>query len=67
MINRLGSHASPGGANAVRNDGARASSALGRQSGFFHKLEVQLTEHPKQVLAAALSIGVMVGWIIKRR
>jgi hypothetical protein len=67
MINRLGSHTSPGGANAARNNAARAGSKLGRQSGFFHKLEVQLTEHPKQVLAAALSIGVVVGWIIKRR
>jgi hypothetical protein len=67
MINRLGSHASPGGANATRSNAARAGSELGQQSGFFHKLEVQLTEHPKQVLAAALSIGVVVGWIIKRR
>jgi hypothetical protein len=66
MINRLGSHASPGGAAAARNATARASSALG-QSGFFRKLEIHATEHPKQVLAAALTIGVMVGWIIKRR
>lgn len=67
MINRLGSHASPGGANAARKQAARPSPEAGPKSGFFHKLEVQLTEHPKQVLAAALSIGVMVGWIIKRR
>jgi len=67
MINRLGSHASPGGANAARNAAARTSLASGQQTGFFHKLERQVTEHPKQVLAAALSIGVMVGWIIKRR
>jgi hypothetical protein len=67
MINRLGAHASPGGANAARNATARASSASGPQSGFFHKLQTHVTEHPKQVLAAALSIGVMVGWIIKRR
>jgi hypothetical protein len=67
MINRLGSHASPGGATAARNATARADSASGQPSGFFHKLQTQVTQHPKQVLAAALSIGVMVGWIIKRR
>ena len=35
--------------------------------GWWRFLEAEVTSHPKASLLAALSIGVMLGWIIKRR
>ena len=38
-----------------------------RPVGRLHFLEVGIANHPKKSLLAALSLGVLLGWIIKRQ
>lgn len=44
----------------------RQSVSSQRPIGRLHFLEVEIANHPKKSLLAALSLGVLLGWIIKR-
>ncbi len=37
-----------------------------RPVALLHFLEIRMSDHPKRSLLAALSLGVLLGWIIKR-
>jgi len=64
MINRMGIQSSPGESASPRP--AVVSPSLAK-SVLLSRLEAEVSDHPKRALTAALSLGVLVGWIIKRR
>jgi hypothetical protein len=49
-----------------RESGARQAAPQPRLIGFRRSLETALGDHPKASLLAALSLGVLLGWTIKR-
>jgi ElaB/YqjD/DUF883 family membrane-anchored ribosome-binding protein len=39
----------------------------GRAKSWEHKFEVLLAEHPKVAIAAAAGLGIVLGWMVKRK
>jgi len=64
MINRMGTQPLPGESASPRPAVVSPSFA---KRGLLSRLEAEVSDHPKRALTAALSLGVLVGWIIKRR
>lgn len=46
---------------------AGASAAQQKLVAWWRILETEIAAHPKESLIAAVSMGVLLGWIIKRR
>jgi ElaB/YqjD/DUF883 family membrane-anchored ribosome-binding protein len=46
----------------------RESASLGNKArSWEHSLENLLSEHPKFAIAAAAAVGIVLGWIVKRK
>ena len=55
------------GERAMRRESDSSQSvSKQRPIGLLHFLETGIADHPKKSLLAALSLGVLLGWIIKR-
>ena len=46
---------------------AGSSAVQQKLVAWWHLLETEVAGHPKESLLAALSMGVLLGWIIRRR
>ncbi len=64
------SRRSPNGRNTV-GGGASGGATEASPSGFFadsaDALQTAITNHPGFALGAALAVGVLLGWLIKRK
>lgn len=66
MINRIEKQMTLGERVMRAKSGAGLSAAKHRLVELGRGLETEMADHPKKSLFAALSIGVLLGWIIKR-
>jgi hypothetical protein len=66
MINRVGDPTTLRERVMRAESGASLSTSKQRLLGLWRGLETEMSNQPKQSLFAALSIGVLLGWIIKR-
>ena len=56
------------GREELRPQADAGSSALQQKlAAWWRFLETEVADHPKESLLAAVSLGVVLGWIIKRR
>jgi hypothetical protein len=66
MINRIEKHPSLGERVIRTESDASLSLTKQRMVALWRGLETEMADHPTKSLFAALSIGVLLGWIIKR-
>ena len=67
MINRVGESMSLG-REELRPQADAGSSAIQRKLvAWWRFLEIEVADHPQESLLAAVTMGLVLGWIIKRR
>jgi hypothetical protein len=66
VINRIGESVSFAAAMFGHEGAAGISVPKKRLVACWHYLQTEVADHPTRCLAAAMSIGVLIGWIIKR-
>ena len=66
MINRVGESMGLGSEELPPQADAGSSALQQKLFAWCRFLEIEVADHPKKSLFTALSIGVMLGWIIKR-
>ena len=69
MENRIfGARVSPEQIEEARRAAAEwGRTAQGQAQQWLKRIETQVVEHPAASLGVALSLGVLLGWLIKRR
>ena len=66
MINRVGELMHLGREEPRPQADARSSAPQQKLAAWWQFVESKIADHPKESLLAALSMGVLLGWIIKR-
>ena len=67
MINRLGAKSAGGNGTQSKKFRIESASQATTARRWLQRLQAEFNEHPRTALTAAVSLGVLVGWLIKRR